>query len=156
MSQNNCCDSQGQWENSRAVGMSVQISQAVILGGPLDLFGKTVSFIQIQIYYIYWSVVTLIWTKFTELLSSFKHCSLSKSLLLIGDIANYLTYCIRAGTTHLYNYNMLISMEYVKASQCLHPDSFVWLVSGRHYRVLISCFSEKSSGKTLEQMHYRL
>ena len=31
MSQNNCCDSQGHWENSSAVGMSVQVSPAVTL-----------------------------------------------------------------------------------------------------------------------------
>lgn len=32
MSQNNCCDSQGHWENSSAVGMSAQMSPAVTLG----------------------------------------------------------------------------------------------------------------------------
>lgn len=36
MSQNNCYDSQGHWENSSAAGLSAQMSPAVTPGGPPD------------------------------------------------------------------------------------------------------------------------
>lgn len=54
MSQNNCYDSQGHWENSSTVGMSVQMSPAVTRGGPPDLFEKTVC--SIKFTFIYWSL----------------------------------------------------------------------------------------------------